>query len=182
MPKASDKKPRAHSLSSLALPPPPFLYPSFSLYIRHRANRRTILPIPPACDPSASTLVVSPPPASVKNAAAKQRGGITKQPCSIFIPPSFDDKVRRKEGESFCLVRERGEGGKTKAAANSRVDSTDFPVRSTKGVYSLSESGIHRRTLSSSMGRLEVLTREFEIPSGSRERQGAGCRPKVGTS
>lgn len=143
---------RSHGLTLSRLSLSPFLYPSFSLYIRHRANRR--IPsathrVPPSCDPSASTLVVSPPPASVKNAAAKQRGGITKQHCSIFIPPSFDDKVRRKEGESFCLVWERGrEGKRNRIATNShRFYRLSGPVD--EGVYSLSESGIHRRTLSS---------------------------------
>jgi len=168
MPKASDKKPRALSLVSLSLSfsflPPFSLSLSLSLYVCHRrapfAARAAFAPR----TPTASTLVVSPPlPASVKN-AAKQRGGITKRRCSIFIPPSFDDdKVRRKEGESFCRNGKGGEGeNETRGELQPILDSRfyDLPVRSTKMLRSLRESGIHKRTLSRG---LEVLTHALDI-------------------
>lgn len=175
MPKASDKKLRAHSLSvsSRLL----YLSPS-SLFLSLSLTPSTLATVPTtvhpllldqtlALRPRASTLV-SPPPASVKNVAAKQRGGITKRRCSIFIPPAFDDKVRRKEGKSFCRdgkERRRGEGEKMKSAANLRR------FRSGRRRWlarSLSESGIHRRTLSRG---LEGTYARFEIhiPRGSRE-------------
>jgi len=80
MPKASDKKLRAHSLSlslslflSLSSRLLSRLYlpssPSFSIYARHRANRRA--PSAARPDPRFATPSVyprlSPPPASVKN-------------------------------------------------------------------------------------------------------------------
>jgi len=151
MPKASDKKPRATILSlSLSLS---FHPGSPSARVRHRANRCTL-----RCSNVVIVVVVvvvvveSLAPASVKNAAAKQRGGITVRRCSIFIPPSFDDKVRRKEGESFR--RRRGTGkGKMKARGRcswrerrAKKERELLPRASgpVEGARSLSESGSHR--------------------------------------